>query len=139
MAVRDWENEDPFVVVEGIENKMEQDLLKHRSLIGQSRRDKVAWKEALSHEVAKKRHYKTLIGGGKYNDEALETAREQMNINIRHFQDKVEGAEKKIEWHKNIVKKLETDLKNQRALLEKLRLYKLDQKAKGNGHDANRN
>jgi hypothetical protein len=113
------------VVVEGMEQIIQRDLEKHRSLLESANRDLLAFRQARSHEVKKKRHYRDQIGKGKYNDKALEEARIQMAINIRHLSDKADLAEKKIEHHTEIIETLTKQLEDQNAGLKRLADHRL--------------
>jgi chromosome segregation ATPase len=115
---------DPIVVIEGLENIIERDLLREKSRLGQAQRDLKAFQDGVSHHVQKKRYYKTLIGGEKFNDESLKQSIADINTNIRHMSDKKQLALEKIEWHKKIIKKLESDLAEQRDLLATLKKYR---------------
>ena len=119
------EREPLDVVVEGMEQIIQRDLDKHRSLLESANRDLLAFRTARSHEVKRKRHYRDQIGKGKFNDEALEAARIQMAINIRHLSDKADLAERKIEHHAEIVEALTKQLKDQMAGLKRLNDHRL--------------
>lgn len=111
----------PFVIVEGMEDIIERDLAEHKALLERTQTELLAYRQARSHEIKKKRHYLSLVGKGKYDDEALQSAVDtQININIRHLSDKCKLAEKKIEHHKLIVDTLNEQLKSQREGLKAL-------------------
>lgn len=101
---------DPEVFLEGIDVVIKLDLGKHKELLIQSQADLDAFREAVLHESARKRHYFRLIGGEKYDDEALLRSVEDIRINIRHLSDKVKLSEEKIEHHKLIVDTLSAQL-----------------------------
>ncbi|MDX2342777.1 MAG: hypothetical protein QNL26_02910 [Acidimicrobiia bacterium] len=103
-----------------MEQIIQRDLDKHRSLLSAARGDLAAFRTARAHEIQKKRHYSKLIGGGKFNDHSLRVARGQMNINIRHMSDKADTAERSIAHETEIVDTLAMQLKNQMAGLVRL-------------------
>lgn len=114
-------NGQPFIVLEGIEEITKRDLAKHQELIVQTQAELSSYRMARSHEVKKKRHYRSLIGGGKYSDVALQQAIQGININIRHMSDKVKAAEEKLKHHQLIVETLSAQLKEQEQLLRMVR------------------
>jgi hypothetical protein len=104
----------PFVVVEGMEEIIQRDLEKHKVLLERTEQELRSYRLARSHEIKKKRHYLSLIGDGKFDDEALQNAIDtQINVNIRHLTDKCKTAEEKIEHHKMIVDHLTKQLEQQ--------------------------
>ncbi len=113
----------PEIVIEGMEQIIQRDLDKHRSLLGAAQADLVAFRTARSHEVQKKKHYKKLIGQGKFNDVSLQKARDQMSINIRHMSDKADTAERAIAHETEIVDTLAQQLKDQMAGIRRLAEY----------------
>ena len=115
---------DPEIVIEGIEIVIERDLEKHKSLLSRTEREHRSWRNARSHEVQKKRYYKTLIGGNKYNDEALRNSIKGINVNIRHLSDKVKLAEDKMDHHQMIIDTLTEKLKNVHRGLEVLKNHR---------------
>ena len=58
----------------------------------------------------KKKHYKGLIGGGKYDDDALKRSMGDIAINIRHMSDKEKLSRDAIEHHTLIVDTLTQQL-----------------------------
>lgn len=112
----------PFVVVEGMEDIIKRDLAKHQALLGRTRMELLAFRASRSHEIKKKKHYLSLIGQGKFDDEALREAIDtQINVNIRHLSDKCKMAEEKVEHHKLIVDTLTEQLEAQYTSLKRLR------------------
>lgn len=103
---------EPEVFIEGIDDVIKLDLGKHKELLAQTRVDIDSFREAVAHESARKRHYHRLIGGGKYNDDALRASVKDIRINIRHLSDKVSQAVKKAEHHTLIVDTLTAQLKD---------------------------
>jgi len=102
----------PEVFIEGIDVVIRLDLGKHKELLAQSQVDVLAFREARDHESARKRHYYRLIGGGKYDDEALERSVKDIRVNVRHLSDKVKLAEDKIDHHTLIVDTLTEQLQD---------------------------
>jgi hypothetical protein len=105
-------NDDgPTVFVEGVDEIIRRDLVKHKGLLEKRQIERLAFNEAVGHAIAKKKYYRDLIGGGKYNDDALKTSIKDQNINIRHLQDKVKLARDGIEHETLIVDTLTEQLK----------------------------
>jgi len=103
--------DEPVVFVEGIDKVIRLDLEKHKELLTRRKLDKLSWQSGVSHHVKMKRHYKTLIGGGKFNDEALKKSIGQINLNITHLQQKVKLSDDAIEHETLIVDTLTDQLK----------------------------
>lgn len=120
-------NRQPDIVIEGIEEIIRRDLEKHQVLLRQANRDLLAFKEARAHEIKRKKYYGSLIGGGKFDDEALQASMDQIAINIRHLSDKGQLAAEKIEHHTLIVDTLAGQLKEQEEALAHLATYRKDQ------------
>jgi hypothetical protein len=106
----------PDVFVEGIDERIRLDLEMHKDLLFRRQLDKQAWHEAVGHHIAKKKHYSGLLGGGKYDDAALQESIKDININITHLQQKVKLAKDAIEHETLIVD----------TLTEQLKQYELD-------------
>ena len=102
---------DPVIVIEGLTGVIERDLTKYQNLLAQTTLELQAFEKARNYEVKKKQHYRSLIGGGKYNDEALENSIVQINVNIQHFENKIKSAREKLEFEKNIVDTLDNQLR----------------------------
>ena len=102
---------EPEVFIEGIDVVIKLDLGKHKELLAQTQVELLSFREATTHESAKKRHYYRLIGGGKYDDDALLRSVKDIRINIRHLSDKAKLAQDKIEHHALIVDTLTAQLK----------------------------
>jgi len=103
---------EPEVFIEGIDVVIKLDLGKHKELLAQTRVDIDSFRDAVEHESARKRHYHRLIGGGKYNDDALRRSVKDIRINIRHLSDKVDQAVKKADHHMLIVDTLTKQLQD---------------------------
>jgi hypothetical protein len=112
----------PIIIIEGIEEIPKRDLAKHKMLVVRTRTERDAYAKARSHEVRKKKHYRKLIGGGKFNDDALRASIQQIIINIRHFSDKVKASEEKLVHHQLIVETLTRQLEQHEELLKRFRL-----------------
>ena len=124
MAAND--RKPPEVVIEGMEQIIQRDLDKHKSLLEAAHGDLLAFRRARSHEIKKKKHYRNQIGKGKFNDKALEEARVQMAINIRHLSDKADLAERRIAHETEIVETLTQQLEDQMAGLSRLYKHRLE-------------
>jgi hypothetical protein len=118
------DRKEPIIVIEGIEEVIKKDLKKHQEILKRSKFELIAYRNARSHEIKKKKHYKNLIGGGKYNDDSLRESMNQIAINIRHMGDKVDLTEKAIKHHTEIVDTLTEQLENQMKGLRMLAEYR---------------
>lgn len=117
-------NENSDIVIEGMEDIITRDLSQHKALVERTKGELDAFRTARSHEVKKKRYYASLIGTGKYDDDALRSSMGDIAINIRHLSDKAELAEKKMAHHTRIVDELTAQLSSQNAGLVKLAEYR---------------
>lgn len=104
---------DPLIVIEGMEDIIQKDLDSHKIILERTKLELLSWRQAVSSEVKKKRHYRDLIGSGKYDDDALIASRTQMGVNITHLQNKCSAAEEKIKFETIIVDTLTEQLKTQ--------------------------
>lgn len=111
---------DQHIVIEGMEVVIKRDLQRHEGILMQAKRDYMRFREAVSYEVRKKRHYKNLVKQGKYKKEAMESAIGDININIRNMSDKAKLAEDKIKFEENIVATLRSNLEKQNQQLKLL-------------------
>lgn len=102
----------PEVFIEGIDVVIKLDLGKHKELLDRTQDELVSFNEAVTHESARKRHYYRLIGGEKYDDDALRASVDDIRINIRHLSDKAKLARDKIEHHTLIVDTLTEQLQD---------------------------
>jgi len=114
---------EPQIVIEGMEQIIERDLVKHKSLLERTKGEHLAYRNAKSHEINKKRHYAGLIGNGKWDDDALRSSMKDINKNIRHMEIKVEIAQRGIEHHTLIVDTLTEQLAQQYKGLKALREF----------------
>jgi chromosome segregation ATPase len=119
----------PFIVIEGLEEATKRDLAKHTALIARTRAEIASYRAARSQEVRKKRNYRSLIGGGKYNDDALRASIKDINVNIRHMSDRADQAEQKLEHHQLIVDTLTKQLEDHEEQMKKLRKFRLMREA----------
>jgi len=119
---------NPLIVIEGIEDVIKKDLDKHRVILERTSLEVLSYRSAVSVEVKKRKHFKSLLGGGKYNDESLEQARVQMGVNIKQLQDKIKLCHDKIEHETLIVDTLTDQLANQYRDLKVLQEYRKTEK-----------
>ena len=126
---RKTEDNTPHVVVVGMEEIIKKDLENHKQLLERTIQERLAFRQGVSNQVKRKKHYKSLIGGGKYNDKALRREIDEMNINIRHLSDKAKLASEKIDHHQLIVDTLTQQLEDQ---MEGLRILAEDRKREKN-------
>ena len=101
---------DPEIFIEGIDVVLRLDLGKHKELLARTQVDLEAFNVAVAHESGRKRHYHRLIGGGKYNDDALRRSVTDIRVNIRQLSDKAKLAREKIDHHSLIVDTLTQQL-----------------------------
>lgn len=103
---------EPEVFIEGIDKVIRMDLGKHKELLSQTKGELASFRQAVDHEIAKKRFYYRQIGQGKYNDKALKKSVKDIRINIRHLSDKAMLAEEKIAHHTLIIDTLTAQLED---------------------------
>lgn len=101
---------EPEVFIEGVDVIIRLDLGKHKELLTQTTTEMHGFMDAATHESKRKRHYYRLIGGGKYDDDALERSVVQIRQNIVHLTRKAEAAKEKIAHHSLIVDTLTEQL-----------------------------
>lgn len=118
------DRKEPEIIIEGIEEVIKKDLKKFRGILEKDKLNLIAFRNARSHEIKKKKHYKNLIGGEKFNDDALKESMGQIAINIRHMSDKVMLTEQAIKHHTEIVDTLTGQLENQMKGLKVLAKYR---------------
>lgn len=106
MAVR----KEPKIVIKGIDKVIKRDLGKHKELLQQSKLSLLSFREAVSHQIKKKKHYLSLVGGGKFNDDSLKESINMINIDIRAMSDKTKLADEEISHHTLIVDTLTKQL-----------------------------
>jgi len=112
-----------MVVITGMKEIIERDLEKHKVLLERTQIELQSFRVARSHEIKKKKHYNGLVGGGKYDDDALETAIIQSATNIRHMSDKCTASEEKIKHHQLIIDTLTQQVGDQEYMLAQAELY----------------
>lgn len=101
---------EPEIFIEGVDVIIRLDLGKHKELLAQTTTEMHGFRDAATHESKRKRHYYRLIGGGKYDDDALERSVVQIRQNIVHLTRKAEAAADKIAHHSLIVDTLTEQL-----------------------------
>lgn len=94
---------EPEILIEGIDKVIKRDLGKHKEMLSRAKLSLAAFREAVSHQVKKKRHYLSLIGNGRYNDSSLRESVGAINIDIRAMSDKVKVTDEEIAHHTLIV------------------------------------
>ena len=114
---------EPMVVIDGIKELIKRDLENHKFELDKAKRELLNFREARSHEIKKKKHYKNLVGGGKYNDESLENSMVDTAINIRHMSDRCDERVEAIAHHQLIVDTLSEQLADQIYLLGQAERY----------------
>ena len=111
---------DPEIFIEGIDSVIKLDLGKHKELLAQTQVELLAFVAARDHESARKRHYYRLIGGGKYDDDALRRSVKDIRINVQQLADKAKLAKDKIEHHTLIVETLAEQLSQYNTVAAKV-------------------
>ena len=106
------------VVIHGMEDVIKRDLEKHKALLDRTKLENLAFKKARADEIKKKKHYRSLIGGGKYSDDALKESIEMIKVNITNMSNKVKLSEEKIKHHALIVETLMGQLDDQMEALK---------------------
>ena len=96
----------PFIFIEGIDVIIRRDLQKHKKLLEQAHREEEAYQQSHAQLIARKKHYRKLIGGGKFDDDALKRAMNGIAIDIRAMSDKIKLSKDAIEHHRLIVNTL---------------------------------
>ena len=100
------------IFIEGVDVIIRLDLGKHKEMLAQSNADIVSFRDAATHESKRKKHYYRLIGGGKYDDDALRRSVKDIRQNINHLTGKADQAKKKSEHHTLIVDTLTAQLQD---------------------------
>jgi len=122
LRIQSMEANQPLIVIDGLEKIIERDLEKHKLLLVKTKSELDVYRISVSHQVKKKKYYKSLIGGGKYNDDSLRKSMTMIGVDIRHMSDKVKLSQEAIEHHTLIVdtltKQLEEQYKGLKALAE---------------------
>lgn len=124
------DRKDPTVLIEGLDVLIKRDLEKHQGLLERSKQEKLTYVQARSSEIKRKRAWRKHIGGGKFDDAALEVALDQIAQNITMWSDKVKLSDDAIAHHTLIVDTLTEQLfeyNETLALMAKGR-------SNGNGH-----
>lgn len=122
--VKKIERDEPVFVVEGMEEIIEKDLQKHKTILERTFQERQVYREAISHEIKRKKHYNSLIGGNKFDDIALRESVDQMAINITAMSNKVKLSDDKIDHETLIVDTLTAQLENQYRGLKLLSEHK---------------
>jgi len=103
---------EPIITIEGLDVIIKRDLEKHQALLERSKQEKLSYVEARSHEIKRKRAWRKHIGNGKFDDDSLNTALDQIVQNITMYSDKVKLSDDAIAHHGEIVETLTGQLEN---------------------------
>lgn len=114
----------PHIVIEGMEDIIAKDLQKHQDILERTKQELLSWRQARSHEIAKKKYYVKNVNNPKFKKDSMEKAIEQIKLNIRHFSDKIKLAEEKIKFETNIVDTLAAQLEEQNVAVKALNKFK---------------
>lgn len=104
------DRKEPVVRIKGMDKVIKLDLEKHKDLVKRSKLELDSYRESVSHLVKRKKHYKSLINGGKYNDESLRESMKMIAIDIQAMSNKVKLSQDAIDHHTLIVDTLTTQL-----------------------------
>lgn len=104
------EANSPQILIKGIDKVIKRDLAKHKDMLLRAGSSLRSFKQAVSHLIKRKKHYSSLIGEGKFNNNSLKGSISMINIDIRAMSDKVKLAEEEIEHHTLIVDTLTEQL-----------------------------
>ena len=105
-------NNSPSVLIKGIDKVIKRDLGKHKALLEQSKLSLLSFRQSVSHQIKKKKHYLGLVGSGKYNDESLKSSITMINVDIKAMSDKAKLADEEIKHHALIVDTLTDQLQD---------------------------
>jgi len=100
------------IFIEGIDVLIKRDLEKHQSLLEKNNLDIQALEYARTNEIGRKKFYNTQKGKKNYDDDAMDSAIQQMVINIRHISDRITIAKQMRAQNTQIVDTLSDQLKN---------------------------
>lgn len=120
------------IYIQGIDVVIKKDLKHHKTLLDRSQLELQTYHQALSHEIKKKKHYLSLIGGGKYNDDSLRKSVDGINVNIKHMSDKVKLTQDAIAHHTLIVDTLAKQLEDYNNGMSELAKWRSEQRAINN-------
>ena len=101
---------DPVIRIKGIDKVIKLDLEKHKDLLERSKLELDSYRESVSHLIKRKKHYKSLLNGSKYSDEALRESMGMIAVDIRAMSDKVKLSQDAIDHHTLIVDTLSRQL-----------------------------
>ena len=96
--------------IKGIDKVIKRDLGKHKEMLQRAKLSLLSFRESVSHLIKKKKHYLSLIGEGKFNDDSLRESITMINIDIRAMGDKVKLTNEEIDHHVLIVDTLTEQL-----------------------------
>lgn len=117
--------ENPDIVIEGMEEIINRDLLKFQEVLKQKNVELLAYREARAYLVKRKKEYtKLLEGDNKYKKDSLNNALDMMVIDIRQISDKIKLTEEAIEHYKLVVDTLTEQKKAQDLGLKRLNEYR---------------
>lgn len=114
----------PEIVVEGLEDIIERDRLKHLQLRDRTHQELQAFRAARSHEIKKKKFYVAHQDDKKYDKRAMRRAIKDINTNIRHWSDKCSQSDEKLAHHTLIVDTLTKQLAEQNMSLKRLAAWR---------------
>ena len=121
----------PVVVVEGMEDVISRDLEKHKAELARTFTEVRAFREAKRHEAKKRRKYAQLAEAGKFDADSMRRSLVDIDVNLKHFSDRIEACEAHIVFEKNIVATLTDQLLVQNKALASLAKYRRNQNGSG--------
>jgi hypothetical protein len=114
----------PLIFIKGLDEITKKDLKKFKSILERDKFELIKYKEALSYQIQKKKHYKSLIGKGKYDDDSMKKSIVMINVDIRQISDKVKLTNDAIAHHTLIVDTLSKQLDEYYKNLEVVNKFK---------------
>jgi hypothetical protein len=109
------------IVIQGMDIIIKRDLDKHKSLLDKNNLDIQFLQDARSNEIKRRKFYNSQKGKRKYSDDAMDTAIEQMRLNIERYSSQLKGLNEQKDFNTNIVDTLTNQLNEYYKSLTKLK------------------
>ncbi len=104
------DKKDLTVRIKGIDKVIKKDLERHKQILVRTQDELQAFRQSVSYLIQRKKHFSALIGGDRYDDDALREAVKGINIDIRAMSDKVKLTLDALDHHGLIVDTLTAQL-----------------------------
>lgn len=109
------------IVIEGIEEIIKRDLKKHQMLLERNDCEMTEYKNALSYQLKKLKHYDLLLKGeNKYNKDSLSKSIDMIEVDIKQIENKIKLTNDAMEHNTLIVNTLTKQLEEQMEALKYL-------------------